>query len=539
MERLLHTFQYELTPKRTGRLKVPAATVDVDGKTYRSQELQLRVKKLEDQDLVKMTITAEPETVYPTQSFDVVLSVAVKALPAPDEDRQPVVARGDAPPRLEIPWVEDDSLPNGLAPAKDWRRWIRSIRIARDSVGFGINRLSTPGGFMFGDSELIFHPSPRRIQLPQKDGTLADYWQYQFRRRFTAERIGDYEFGPVTYDGPVVTGVTDRSLVGETVLAIAKPITVVCRDVPLEGRPESYIGAVGVFSGWSADLVPKKASVGTPMTLNLTIEGTGSLGDVFAPDLSKIPDIDEAFKVYEPTREQKDNSVTFTYTVRPKKAGTPEFPAIPASYYNVKDEMYVTLNTEPIPIEITKADRLGQGDILSASPGSRGNSRELHRSEEGLYANITSFSALRNQAVHPVPWLVGAGSLGVLYAGIALVTLRVRKLHGDEAFVRRRGAVSKAKKRLAAGGDETRAALVGLVADAANIPEAGATTKDVCRILREYGVEEPLLERLAETLEKCDAARYAPSPAASDDLQHDATHVLDQLTRALKKKRRL
>lgn len=99
VEQLARTFRYELTPKRAGLLKVPPATVEADGKTYQSQEFELRVKEPEDQDLVKMTVTAEPETVYPTQSFDVVLSVAVKAIPEPDEDRQPVISGRSGPPR--------------------------------------------------------------------------------------------------------------------------------------------------------------------------------------------------------------------------------------------------------------------------------------------------------------------------------------------------------------------------------------------------------------------------------------------------------
>ena len=97
------------------------------------------------------------------------------------------------------------------------------------------------------------------------------------------------------------------------------------------------------------------------MTLTLTLKGTGSLDDVVAPDLAKLPKVNEAFKVYEPTREQKGRQCVFTYTIRPKKAGAEQFPAIAASYYDVNDSKYVTLNTKPIPVDITKADRLSQG----------------------------------------------------------------------------------------------------------------------------------------------------------------------------------
>lgn len=541
VENLARTFEYLLTPRRTGVLTVPPATVDVDGQTYSSESHEVRVLAPEEQDLVRMTLTAEPQTVYPTQSFDVVLTVAVKALPAPHEDQQPVVAGQDGPPRLEIPWLPDESLPDGVKPEKDWQSWLGPLQSRRGGVGFGINDFaSSRVSLLFEAPELTFLPVPERVQLAQQDGKTVDYWQYQFRRRFIAERIGEFTFGPVTLKGAIVTGVTDRSLIGAKVFAVAKSVNVVCKDVPLEGRPESYIGAVGVFNGWSADLTPRKASVGTPMTLTLTLKGKGSLDDVTAPDLKRIEGLEDAFKIYEPTREQKGGACTFTYTVRPKKAGNNRLPAIPASYYDVEEAKYVTLETESIPIEVAKADRLTQGDILAATPGGNGGpSHELQRSEEGLFANITDFSALRNQAVHPVPWVVGAGSLGALYAGIALVTLRIRRLHGDEALLRRRGAAAKARKRLREGGDQARAALVGLVADAANVPESGATVKDVSRILQDFGVDRAFIDRVTHVLEKCDAARYSPSQSASSDLQGEAKHVLEEMVRVLRKKRRL
>ncbi|MGC8641667.1 MAG: BatD family protein, partial [Isosphaeraceae bacterium] len=47
-----HAYRYRLTPKRAGRLVIPAPTATVDGKTLKGQTLSLSVVAPEPQDLV-------------------------------------------------------------------------------------------------------------------------------------------------------------------------------------------------------------------------------------------------------------------------------------------------------------------------------------------------------------------------------------------------------------------------------------------------------------------------------------------------------
>ena len=71
--------------------------------------MPLVVTAPQDQDIVRMEITAEPDSVYPMQPFTVILSISVKELPEPNSNVNPISVQ-TSPPELQIPWVDDEQL---------------------------------------------------------------------------------------------------------------------------------------------------------------------------------------------------------------------------------------------------------------------------------------------------------------------------------------------------------------------------------------------------------------------------------------------
>ncbi len=78
-------------------------------------------------------------------------------------------------------------------------------------------------------------------------------------------------------------------------------------------------------------------------------------------------------------------------------------------------------------------------------------------------------------------------------------------------------------------------ALAGLVADVADLQEAGLTPKDVMRQLDAWNVPEAVTVRVGRLLDGCDAARYAGA-AASANLGDEAPPVLEAVIEALRAK---
>lgn len=59
---------------------------------------------------------------------------------------------------------------------------------------------------------------------------------------------------------------------------------------PLDGRPDSFIGAIGSFTVVS-ELSPTTARVGDPLTLAITLKGKGLLSDAQPPRLDSVAEI--------------------------------------------------------------------------------------------------------------------------------------------------------------------------------------------------------------------------------------------------------
>ena len=547
-------FQYRLTPSKTGKLTIPAPVVKVDGQTLVGQAQVLEVVAPDEQNVVFMEITSDQPAVYPMQPFTVTLSVLVKGLQEPLSERSPLAVRfGRAgPPTLSIPWAPQgltDQFPDGLIPEEDPRQWLTEL-LDRSGVGFRLNyKVRDSIISLFGERSQVFQPKAREVSKKDADGRDAVYWQYDFSRSFVPEKIADYTFGPATLNGAFGTRMNQsRELIGEEIYAVAKPIVVTVKDVPLDGRPDSYIGLVGTFRA-QVELEPKQSKVGDPMTLSIELSGSGTFANAVAPDLKRIPEVVNRFKVYEATEEIKNDRCRFTYGLRPQAADIGEFPSIPLSYFDVETERYVTLETEPIPVQIMKTDHLSDDQIVSAGRGSSSAESEIESRAEGIFANITDPGEVRNERVRPERWLLALVGMAGFYACVSLVTVRLQRLAGDESLVRRRGAASKARRRLAEalaqidqgriveGADLVQSAVVGLVADVTDLPEAGMTPRDVDCRLAELGVEDDLRRRTADLLETCDATRYGATHR-SGQLGREAQTVLDQVIVVMKAGRR-
>ena len=538
-------YDYRLTPLRSGTLTVPAPTAMADNVQLLGREITLRVIPPEDQDVVLLELKSDRSEVYPMQPFELTLTIAVQDLPGDLEGRDPLSVQPQ-PPILDIPWLVDDQLPDGVEPEQDWRQIMEPL-ISRRDLGFQVNNIGTSSVFsLFGDRTTRFHPQPQRTTREDRNGEQHGYWEYHFRRTLIPHRLGNYQFGPVTLKGTFADRMQEGRLVGRRIYAVAHGVEVMVRDVPQQGRPETFIGAVGSFEV-RAELVPTVARVGDPMTLTVTLSGEGTLADARPPAIDKLPGVQGAFRTYDATQESVGNERRFTYSLRPLNTDVTEFPAIPISFFDVDAEEYVTRRSTTIPVEIRAAETLSESEIVASPSTATTTSEALQLSEGGIFANASDLSVLRNEIVQPSRWLaVWSGMLVSWFAASAAI-LYVRRIREDPALLRRRGAPGRAKAALAAAatqldsgsGDATceslRRAVAGLIADFANVPEEGMTPRDAVERLEALGVEAALREQTAQLLNRCDAARYG---AAGDDLtalHAETANLIDQLTAILRK----
>ena len=82
---------------------------------------------------------------------------------------------------------------------------------------------------------------------------------------------------------------------------------------------------------------------------------------------------------------------------------------------------------------------------------------------------------------------------------------------------------------------DVRAALAGLVADVAGIPEAGLTWREAVEQLKALDVDDETADRVGRLIETCDGLRYGGSDKEAP-LREDARSVVDKLTESFRSK---
>jgi len=553
IRRFGRAYDYLLTPRRAGILDIPAPVAQVDGRLLRGRSLTLEVIAPQDQDTVVLEIRSDRESVYPMQEFTVTLHVAIKALPDPfsKSDAIELLQQLDQRvpmPALAVPWVDDEKLPAGVKPKRSWRKWVTKYN-SDSRAGFSLNNVVKSSGLSFlAESPMPFLPQPRRIEKKDQAGVGVQYWDFEFARSFTPHQLGTLRFGPVTLKGTFVTEVNSQNeATTRPIYAVARPLVVTAKDVPSDGRPESYLGAIGHFEV-ANQLVPTQAKVGDPLTLTITLRGQGTLEAARAPDLTAIPAVIDRFRVYEATGETRGGQRQFTYSLRPLQAGTVEFPSIPLSYFDVQQEKFITLRTEPISLIVSQAEQLDDDEIALAGAGN-GRQAAIEASQDGVLVNINDLSILTDQSVDAPRWFLLFAGMGGAYVLVLVVSDQVRQFFGDRDLQRRRLAPGRARRRLQGAGTQIQAgkwrvavdalggALIGLVADVAGMEESGLTSAEVETQLRNMGVETEIVRRTSELLETCDGVRYGASHRALQGLDDQAGLLLDELITNLKRKK--
>ncbi|MFH0946746.1 MAG: BatD family protein [Planctomycetota bacterium] len=545
-------FNYLLTPKEPGDLIVPSPVFEVDGKPLTGETHSLKVIRPKKQDLVLFHMRVERQGEYPLQPFTVNLLIFVKKLPAPYDSQDPL-AYLQLPLELRVPWTD---VPEGLLSEdlSDWLSPLRARGRGREApYGFGINDLTFQTNSLFGRARsAVFDLGgrPARTEdvagFSELEGKSDGYFVYQLRREFTPDRAGRFPFGAVSVKGAVITGVQETNPITEDVFDVGGGAVVEVKDAPEEDRPASYAGAFGSDFRLEARVAPRRARVGDPLTVTLTLTGKGNLAQAGPPPLREDEQVTSLFKVEKPTADQDSSRAIFTFSIRPLTDEVTEVPAVPYSYFDLERSRYVTIHSEPMAIEVDRIENLSTGDIVRGDLNGRWGG-EFTRAE-GLFGNITDPTEVRDDGVS---LRLLAGYLAGLFAlcgACALVVSRRRRLHGDPIRVRRRQAARRARERMAGalaslregGGFEAaeafRSTFGGLVADAVGIPEAGLTAREMDEHLERMQIGAELREQVARLLAECDGLRYGGGGSAPEE---KSGRLLEQLITELQKKGRL
>lgn len=330
----------------------------------------------------------------------------------------------------------------------------------------------------------------------------------------------------------------------ESLFRSSGAVTIRVKDLPEQGRPPEFKGAVGRFT-MEVTTDRKQARVNDAVALRIRVEGQGNINTIGVPALPEIQD----FKRYEPKVEEAMQakggtlvgSKSWEYVLIPLAPGEQVIPPVRFAFFDPRTEQYRTLENDPIRLSVKK------GDLAEVPVQAAPDRTEI----PVLGSDIRYIKQAAGRIVDEgrIPY-AGRGFLALLLAPLALnlsLLLIIRRraaLSGSEAQVRRRRAGRTARKRLRRARillardqsgqfyQEVASALTFYLADKAGVGASGLTYDRIEEILAERGVEPETGQRFRRCLEVCDFARFAPASSGKEEMERafaEAGKVIEDL----------
>jgi hypothetical protein len=317
-------------------------------------------------------------------------------------------------------------------------------------------------------------------------------------------------------------------------IASATPLSFVVKPLPIDGRPESFSGAVG--RGFSIDVATNRSvvRVGDPITLEITVRGEGNLDQLSLPQLSSGGSLDASrFQLSSevPAGVVQGSTKQFKVNVRIKDKDVDQLPAIPFSWFDPQQAKYVTTQSKPIALQVAESEIISAQDVVAgAAPDARnsepagqppGPTQPSHRSRQPLSVeNATSpFTdlvganlAIENDIVKlqvsssQRTYRVVVASCYLLgMAAVAVAIANRRLVRRSPAATQRKMLLSRARRDLAASKKLTSREAAQRIAEALRILLSQAA-----------GIDRVAAERLVAD---CETHIYAPHDQDNNELK--------------------
>jgi hypothetical protein len=224
----------------------------------------------------------------------------------------------------------------------------------------------------------------------------------------------------------------------------AQQLTV--HELPAEGRPVDFHGAIGTFS-ITSDVSPPKADVGDPLTLRMRVTGSGNFDRV---DSSMLDHLDQ-WKTYPPKSSFNTSDPiglsgmkTFEQPVIASKPGVQALPSLTFSYFDPDKRRYETARSASLSVSISPS--LADSRTAPATPSAAASPENQYAA--GLRPDHVETSATPSLIpLYLQPKFLAVPSIIVLAFAAGWAGARRRRGVGVQASDR---IVSRAAKRVLA-----------------------------------------------------------------------------------------
>ncbi len=520
-----YTFNYRLAARRRGKLTIPPLTIRHEGRSARTQAIEIVVQPPRENDDFKLRLTLSEPTAYVGQP------VTLKTTW--------YVGREVSDYAFTMPLLDDRRFeiidPNTKAPGANQRDHVE-IRLGdrRATARQGNGDLDGRNYLTLQFEKILIPRAAGGIALAPATVTFRAVKGYQRSRGLFDDFFSDSFFSGSGFG---------RQAVYETLAVPSNKPVLQVLDLPDAGRPATFNGLIGEYS-ISAEGEPTAVNVGDPITLRLKIGGKGYLGGVRLPPLGGQYALARDFKIPEEMAagEIKGAAKHFTQTIRAKHSGVTAVPPIELSYFDPQAGRYRTAKTEPIDLTV-KGARIVTAQDAEGVGGAGVRQTRVESSEQGIAHNYVDADALIPQSASFAERLVSPFWLGAILLPplIFLGASGARFLQGRESPAERRARRAYADwlaDSAAASAERPDAVLTAMqryLGARLRLPAGALTYRDIRERLARNGIDEQTLDRLKTVFDCCEAGRYAGAALdAPDNLTVEAQAAITAVEEKLR-----
>lgn len=495
-------YNYTIMPEKAGAFRIPAQTIRVGSKALRTPELTLNVT---DTGGRTTRPGRAPETVDASKAGFVELVLGKTT--AYVGEMIPAEVRLGFSTRTPV-----ESLGNGIEltgqgfttqKMRDPRQSIENIR-GRSYQLFVFKTAVSPvhaGKLDVGPVEV--NPIVRVPQLNRPRPSTRD--PFGLNDPFFDNFFNDPAFAP--------SAPREVKLQSEKQTMEVKPLP--------PNAPPSFSGAVGVFS-LDVAAKPTSAKVGDPITVTARISGRGNFDRVNAPSLED----EKGWHAYPPSAQFKqDDDVgisgmkTFEVVVSPNERKD-KLPPLVFTFFDPVKEQYVTLRSNPIPLQIEGGVAAAATPAASAVPNapvSAASATPAAKPADILY----QMNDVPDRVESFTPWFVRRefwfAQLVPLFALVGFIGWKVRRARLSDRAARRVAELQHEASELQRKLDRDDLAPGEYFADASravqlrtaiarNVPPHAVDAETAANAFR---LDAESRERLRELFARSDELRYS------------------------------
>ncbi len=478
------SFTYILKPLKKGEYNIPSASIEYQGKTIKSEPVKVIVL-----DPVDVPKDPNDPNYIAEQNIHLVAEISKS---------RPYIGEGIyVEYKLYVSQnvsVNDYSVTESPQYDGFWNQEIR------------VNGLPVRMGTYNGE-QYRYVVLKKQFLIPTKSGRLSI-------DPMKMDVVIGVPTGRADFFGNQITRNVSRSF------ASAKKI-IIPKELPLEGKPEDFSGAVGDFS-FSVTSSRNTLKSNETALVSAKVKGKGNL------KLFEIPEIKtpSELEVFTPEQREKvvvlsdgiKGSVAKEFTVVPQYKGKYKIPSVSFSYFNPRTKKYKTVTSDDLFIEVIEGKELitnsDKNNTIKKDVVTTGKNFRYIQTKSSFVMNEQSDFYQSN-----LFYLLLILPLVMIPAGI-LIAKRNEARNNDILGSKLRKADNLAKKYLSTAKKQIKNEdefYIALEKALHNYLKAklGIETSDISRdkissFLAEKEVGQETISKFINVFDSCDLARYSP-----------------------------